>query len=480
MKEGTQKKNWLTSLGGISLVMMGGLACMQSCKTEDVPEKPNIVFVLVDDMGWKDPGFMGSDFHETPHIDQLASEGIVFTNAYANAPNCAPSRACLLSGQYVPRHGVFTVNSAERGSAKKRKLIPPKNKTELNGKVITLAEALKQQGYSTCHIGKWHMGDGKETSPEAQGFDVNIAGDHSGHPKSYFGPFNMKNLKTDIPKEYLTDRLTDEAVKYIKAHKKEPFFLYFSHYSVHTPLQAKDSLIKKYEQKAAGQLHHHPTYAAMVESTDQSVGRVLEELEKQGIADNTIVVFFSDNGGFGPATSMAPLRGSKGMMYEGGIREPMIVRWPKKIKNAGRCDVPVIGTDFYPTFLEVAGAQESSQILDGKSLLPLLLDPNASLNRESLIWHFPAYLQNYQGMKNSSDYWRTTPASAIRKGDWKLIEYFEDGKLELYNLDKDIGESRNLADTYPEKLQELFSDLKAWRADYNAQIPFEKNPLYEE
>ena len=474
-----QKQIWIKKLRNTLMIGIGIIGLL-SFKTIPKDQKPNIVFILVDDMGWKDPGFMGSDYHETPHIDQLASEGIVFTNAYANAPNCAPSRACLLSGQYVPRHGVFTVNSAERGSAKKRKLIPPKNKTELNGKVITIAEALKEQGYSTCHIGKWHMGDDNETSPEAQGFEVNIAGDHSGHPNTYFGPFNMTNLTTDVPNEYLTDRLTDEAVQYIKSHTNEPFFLYFSHYSVHTPLQAKDSLIQKYKQKGVGKLHNHPTYAAMVESTDQSVGRVLKELEQQGISDNTIVVFFSDNGGYGPATSMAPLKGSKGMMYEGGIREPLIVRWPNKIKESSRCDVPVMGTDFYPTFMDVSGAIDISQTLDGESLLPILIDSSASLNRESLYWHFPAYLQGYRNMKDSMGYWRTTPASAIRKGDWKLIEFFEDGKLELYNLKEDIGESFNLADTYPDKLQELYADLKAWRADCNARIPFEKNPLYEE
>lgn len=474
-----QKQIWIKKLRNILLIVISILGLL-SCNRITKEQKPNIVFIMVDDMGWKDPGFMGSDYHETPCIDKLASEGIIFTNAYANAPNCAPSRACFLSGQYVPRHGIFTVNSAERGSAKKRKLIPPKNKTELNGNVITIAEALKSEGYSTCHIGKWHLGDDNKTSPEAQGFDVNIAGDHRGHPKTYFGPFNMTNLTTDIPNEYLTDRLTDEAVKYIRTHNKEPFFLYFSHYSVHTPLQAKDSLIEKYKQKSVGKLHNNPTYAAMVESTDQSVGRVLEELEKQGISDNTIVVFFSDNGGYGPATSMAPLKGSKGMLYEGGIREPLIIRWPQKIKQPGKCDEPVIGTDFYPTFLEVAGAKKSSQILDGISLLPLLVDKNASLNRESLVWHFPAYLQGYRGMKDSMGYWRTTPASAIRKGDWKLIEFFEEGKLELYNLKEDIGESKNLADTYPNKLQELYIDLKTWRADCKAKIPSEKNPLYEE
>ena len=480
MKEDNHKKHLLIALGGISLVILGALVGMQSCNIEDVREKPNIVFIMVDDMGWKDTGFMGSDFYETPHIDELASKGIVFTNAYANAPNCAPSRACFLSGQYVPRHGVFTVNSAERGSAKKRKLIPPLNKTILDAKVCTIAEALKEQAYSTCHVGKWHLGEGKETGPEAQGFDVNIAGDHSGHPKTYFGPFNMANLKTEKTNEYLTDRLTDEAIKYMKGQKDKPFFLYFSHYSVHTPIQAKDSLINKYKRKTSGEIHNQATYAAMIESTDESVGRIMKELERLGKLENTLVVFFSDNGGYGPVTSMSPLKGSKGMMYEGGIREPMIVSWPKKIKKPRVCDIPVIGTDFYPTFLEVAGAEKGKQNLDGESLLPILLGEDDKLKREAIFWHFPAYLEMYRGMDKSLGYWRTTPASAIRKGDWKLIEYFEDDGLELYNLKEDIGETQNLVETCPEKAADLHTDLKEWRAELDAPVPTELNPKYEE
>lgn len=480
MKEDKQIKNGLRGMGRISMLMMVGLAGMPSCKAESVKEKPNIVFIMVDDMGWKDTGFMGSDFYETPHIDKLASKGVVFTNAYANAPNCAPSRACFLSGQYVPRHGVFTVNSAERGSAKKRKLIPPLNKRELDAKVFTMAEALKEQGYSTCHIGKWHMGEGEETGPLAQGFDLNIAGDHSGHPKSYFGPFNMRNLKTEKPNEYLTDRLTDEALKYIKGQKDNPFFLYFSHYSVHTPIQAKDSLINKYKGKTPGEINNHATYAAMIESTDESVGRVMKELERLGKLENTLVVFFSDNGGYGPVTSMSPLKGSKGMLYEGGIRVPMIVSWPKKIKKSRVCDIPVIGTDFYPTFIELAGAEKGQQILDGESLLPILLSEDAKLKRKALYWHFPAYLKMYRGMEKSHGYWRTTPASAIRKGDWKLIEYFEDNSLELYNLKEDIGETQNLVKTKPEKVKDLLLELKAWRTELHAPVPTERNPMYEE
>jgi arylsulfatase A-like enzyme len=456
-------------------IMMGSVAC----KTKMTSKSPNIVFILIDDMGWKDPAYMGSDFYETPNIDKIAKEGIVFTNAYANAPNCAPSRACILSGQFTPRHGVFTVNSAERGSAKRRKLVPPQNKTKLSGEVVTIAEALKKEGYSTCHIGKWHMGSDDYTKPEAQGFDVNIAGDHRGHPNGYFGPFNMVNLKTHKKGEYLTDRLTDEAIKYIQKHKEEPFFLHFSHYSVHTPLQAKKRLKAKYQDKTPGHMHKHPTYAAMVESTDQSVGRILEELERLGIAENTLVVFFSDNGGYGPATSMHPLRGSKGMLYEGGIRVPLAIRWPGKIKAGRISDEPVMGIDFYPTFLSFAGAKSTGQKLDGENLSSLLFDTNPKLHRKSLFWHFPAYLEIYSGMEDSLGHWRTTPASAIRTGKWKLIEFFEDDKQELYDLLNDPGETKNIADKFPAKKKELHDELRRWRKGVNAPIPMHLNPQYE-
>ncbi|MHC4155841.1 MAG: sulfatase [Planctomycetota bacterium] len=439
------------------------------------PSKPNFVFIFIDDMGWKDLGYMGSKYYETPNIDKLAGQGVVFTSAYANAPNCAPSRACLMSGQYTPRHGVYTVGNSERGPARLRKLIPIKNNTTLDPKVVTIAEALKPAGYVTASIGKWHLGKGTETGPEGQGFDVSIAGNRAGMTRRHFSPYNLANL-TDGPEgEYLTDRLTEEALSFMEKNRDRPFFLYLSHYAVHPPIQAKKAMIDKYKNKEPHSGQNNPTFAAMVESVDQSVGRVMKRLDELGLKDNTVVIFFSDNGGVFGITSMEPLRGGKGTLYEGGIREPMIVRWPGKAKGGTVCDVPVIGIDFYPTMLDIAGAAKpAGQVLDGESIVPLLKGEQ-SLKRDGIFWHFPAYLQRNYGWKET---WRTTPAGVVRQGDWKLIEYFEDGRLELYNLKDDIGEQNNLAQKMPGKTRQLHELLKQWRKSVNAPVPTELNPAY--
>ena len=437
------------------------------------PSKPNIVMFFIDDMGWRDVGFMGSKFYETPHIDKLAGQGMVFTSAYANAPNCAPSRACLMSGQYTPRHGVFTVGDPARGHDRFRKLIPIKNKTVLDAKFVTIAESLKTTGYVTATMGKWHLGK----DPATQGFDINVGGNTSGSPRGgYFSPYKNPQLADGPKGEYLTDRLSDEAVQFIDKHQDKPFFLYLTHYAVHTPIQGKPELIEKYRKKKTTAEHNNATYAAMVESTDDSVGKVLAKLDELKLADNTLVVFFSDNGGYGPATSMAPLRGSKGMLYEGGIREPMIVRWPGHVKPGSRCEVPVIGIDFYPTFLEAAGAPKpTNYTLDGESLLPLLTQ-TGSLKRDAIFWHFPAYLQAYRTVTGP---FRTTPAGAVRQGDFKLIEFFEDRRLELYNTRDDIGETNNLASKLPEKTKQLHQLLRDWRRSVNAPVPTQRNPKFD-
>ena len=438
-------------------------------------KKPNFVFILIDDLGWKDVGFMGSTFYETPNIDKLAGEGVIFTNAYSNAPNCAPTRACLLSGQYSPRHGVYTVGSSERGKSQLRKLIPVKNHTTLPAAKITIAEALKPAGYVSASIGKWHLGDDPELGPVAQGFDVNVGGNHAGHPKSYFSPYHNKNLRNGPMGEYLTDRLTAEALRFIQKNKDRPFFLYLPHYAVHTPIQAKKALVEKYRNKPGSGGQSNAVYAAMIESTDQGVGRIMDKLDELGLSDNTVVIFFSDNGGYGPVTTMAPLRGSKGMLYEGGIRVPLIIRWPGKIEPGSVCEEPVIGIDFYPTILQMAGvSQPENYTLDGVSLLPLFAEQK--LSRSAIFWHFPAYLQAYRGMKSP---WRTTPAGAVRVGDWKLIEFFEDGKLELYNLKEDIGERNDLSEKMPEKTKELHTLLQVWRKSVNAPVPTKLNPEYD-
>ena len=437
--------------------------------------QPNIVFYFIDDLGWTDVSFMGAKYYETPHVDQLAREGMKFMDAYACAPNCAPSRACLMSGLYGPRHGVYTVANSDRGQAKFRKLIPIKNTTELDGRFVTVAETLKAAGYVTATMGKWHLG----ADPTTQGFDVNIAGKHWGSPSGggYHSPYNYPNLVTEEKGEYLTDRLGEEACKFIEQNKDNPFFLYLTHYAVHTPIQSKSELKAKYQKKTPVGGHKNAAYAGMIESMDDSIGAVQATLKKLKLDDNTIVVFFSDNGGHGWVTSNAPQRGSKGMLYEGGIREPMVVKWPGVTKAGSTCREPVIGVDFYPTLMEAAGIKRPKSLkLDGLSFVPCLKDASVSLGREALYWHFPAYLQGYTARHGA---FRTTPSAAIRMGDWKLIEFFEDDELELYNLREDLSEENNLAAKMPDKVKELHASMLKWRRSIKAPVPTKKNPLYD-
>jgi len=410
--------------------------------------RPNIVLIFADDLGWADVGYQGATYYETPNIDRLARQGMVFTDAYANAANCAPSRACLLSGQYSPRHGVYTVGSAVRGSAGLRKIVPVPSNPNLSAEVVTVAESLKTAGYATACFGKWHLG---KLKPTQQGFDVAL--DHrSGRV------------------------LTDKSLQFIQDQRDRPFFLYLAHHLVHSPWKSEEGLIAKYAAKSPAPGHDHPVYAAMIEELDRSVGRVTAKLDELGLSEETVLWFFSDNGGVGMITSMAPLRGAKGMFYEGGIREPMIVRWPGKVAPGARCSTPVIAVDFYPTFLEIAGAAPpKGQPLDGESLVPLLTGAG-SLDPRAIYWHFPCYLQSWACVQVP---WRTTPVGVVRKGDWKLMEFFEDGRLELYNLKDDVGETVNLARKMPDKTAELHAKMRAWRKQVDAPIPAEPNPEYD-
>ncbi len=456
---------------------------------------PNIVFILIDDLGWRDVGFMGSEYYETPNIDRLAAGGMVFTSAYANGPNCAPSRASLMSGQYTPRHGIYTVAPSNRGASKDRKLQVRETETELDLEIVTVAEALRERGYATASMGKWHLG-GAGHLPTDQGFDVNVAGDSRGAPAGYFWPYERQNNRGNILRvpglrqggeegEYLTDRLTDEALRWMEQNADQPFFLYMTHYAVHTPIQAKPEVAQKYRSKEGSNGQQNPRYAAMVESVDESVGRIVDKLDELGVADNTFLVFFSDNGGVGTITSMAPLRGSKGMLYEGGIREPLIVRWPGHTEPGSVSDVAVIGTDFYPTLLEISGAARPDQPVDGLSLVPLLENvAGGRANRSpvpqpfadrALYWHFPAYLEGGRTIGT----WRTTPAAAIRQGDFKLLEFFEEGRLELYNLAVDVGEQHDVSASLPEKTSELHELMQSWRQSVGAYVPSELNPEYD-
>ncbi len=450
---------------------------LTACKRS---EPPNIVIIYADDLGWRDLGIMGSGYYQTPHIDALARSGIRFTNAYANAPNCAPSRASLLSGQYTPRHGIYTVASAARGDTRRRRLIPVENQTTLDLEIVTIAEALREVGYTTGHVGKWHLG-GAGALPEDQGFEVNVGGNEFGSPASHFFPYrsdrrHVPGLEVGTEGEYLTDRLTNEAIAFLDANATRPFFLYLSHYAVHTPIEAKDQDIEHFRIPDGVDGHDDPTYAAMIAALDAGVGRILDTLDRLDLSDRTIVIFFSDNGGFGPVTSMAPLRGSKGMLYEGGIRVPMIIRWPGVTAGDGVAEEPVIGTDLFPTLLEMVGAKlPADRPLDGVSLVPLLR--GASLGMRPLFWHFPAYLEADRSVPGP---WRTTPASAVRLGDYKLLHFFEQDVWELYDLSTDLSERINLIDRDVPRAAELRRILEDWWEDVDAWMPTEPNPEFVE
>ncbi|MGA0039665.1 MAG: sulfatase [Pirellulales bacterium] len=432
----------------------------------------NIVLFLIDDLGWRDVGCQGSRYYQTPNIDRLASEGVRFTDAYAACAVCSPTRAAVLTGKYPAR--LMLTNWLPDGRWNpKAKLREGRFLRGLPAEELTLAEALREAGYRTASIGKWHLGSEPFSLPEHHGFDVNIAGNAHGAPGNYFFPYDgdwlipstgLRAKWNVLPDggdgEYLTDRLTDEAVKFIRDCGDQPFFLYFPHYGVHTPLQAKPDMVAKYEAIPEAEQQGKPVYAAMVESIDESVGRVLAVLEAQGIAQNTVVIFTSDNGGFYNATSNAPLRANKGAYYEGGIRVPLIISWPG-VSTPGRVvSEPVTSTDLYPTCLAAAGLPgRPHQHMDGLDLQPLLKG-TGTLPERSLFWHFPHY----------NDHPSSVPSGVVRQGDWKLIETYDPEGIELYNLADDLGEETNLAATETARVDELSRELDAWRKDVGAEM----------
>ncbi len=448
--------------------------------TDVNPRRPNVVLIVADDLGGMDLGCYGSKFHRTPALDKLAASGVRFTDAYAACPVCSPTRAALMTGK-VPARLHLTDWLPGRGDRPDQMLRRPVIRQELPLEEATLAEALKAGGYATAHIGKWHLG-GEGFGPREQGFDVNIAGDHTGTPRSYFAPYRggkkgqtaavMPGLEDAPAGEYLTDRLTAEAEKFIEAHRAEPFFVYLPHYGVHTPLKAKADMIATYPSWD-GVPHgkqENPIYAAMLESVDASVGRIVAKLEQLGLRENTLVIFTSDNGGLAtlegantPATNNGPLREGKGWLYEGGIRVPLIMSGPGVTKAAdgkpARTDkTPVWSCDILPTVLELAGLKPAAAV-DGASLAGLLKE-NAAPQREALYWHYPHYAN--QGGK---------PGGAIRAGQWKLIEFYENGRRELFDVSAGGGESRNWAAEKPEVVAELAGKLDAWRKSVDAQMP---------
>ncbi|MEN0019755.1 MAG: sulfatase [Planctomycetota bacterium] len=439
--------------------------------------RPNFVIFLVDDLAWNDLGYSGSDFHHTPNIDRLAAEGMVFSDAYANAANCLPSRAAIMSGQYPPRTGVYTVNPTTRGKRENRRLIPASNNNQLSGDVITLAERLQESGYATAHVGKWHLGrPNTAAGPLAQGFDVNIGGYQRGHPKSYFSPYQNPALDDGPKGEYLTDHLANEAAEFIRDNANKAFFLHYAPYSVHTPIQPRPDLEAKAKARPRGDTHSDAPYAAMVEAIDEALGLVLDTLEELDIADQTLVIFSSDNGGHGTISNPKPLRGSKGTPHEGGTRVPLVVRWTDAIEPGSTSDQPVLLFDLYPTLLDLADiAQPTDQPIDGVSLKPLLTGETTRLPQRSLFWHFPAYLEAYRGMQGD---WRATPYSAIRSGRWKLIQQFETDSLELYDLATDEGETTNLIGSHADIAERMLTLLTRWQSETGAPASFQRNPEY--
>ena len=478
----SQNTLFLFSLLLYSIFIITFTFTQSACSSQKKPP-PNFVFILVDDLGWTDLGCYGSTFYETPYLDALAQEGMQFTQAYASNPVCSPTRAAIMTGKYPTR--VNITDWIPGDDPKDRKLLGPKDLDHLPLEEVTLAEAFQQQGYQTFFAGKWHLGN-EGYLPEQQGFMINKGGHHAGSPPGgYYSPYNNPKL-TDGPEgEYLTDRLTDESIQFIETHKDQPFFLFLSFYTVHTPIQACERHIEKFETKAAhlpngGKLEYiqehegftlanqvRPDYASMVHVMDENVGKLLQKLEETGLAENTVVIFTSDNGGLStlpesriPPTSVKPLRGGKGWCYEGGIRVPLIVKAPGITTAGSTSDVPVISHDFYPTMLALAGLPtKPEQHQDGMNLLPLLKGEK-SLEREALFWHFP----HYHGST-----W--APGAAIRMGEWKLIEFYDYEKTELYNLHNDVGEHTDLSDTHPEKVKELKDKLVELQKETEAKFP---------
>ncbi len=473
-------------------IMLGSAAAASFCPG-GLPEacagdkKPlNFVFLLIDDLGWMDVGANNPDcFYETPNIDRLARSGMNFTNGYAANPVCSPTRYSIMTGKYPSRVDATNFFSGKRSGRF--------NPAELNDKMslseVTLAEALKEHGYRTAFAGKWHLGPDEKYWPENQGFDINIGGWATGWPHGgYFAPFKNPRLKEYPKGSHLPRVLTNESLEVLDKFKSAPFLLYLAYYSVHVPLQGREDLIAKYRAKREKVLARdgdefgteeqvwpgakerrvrikqcHPVYAAMVEAMDEEIGRVLDKLEELGIEDNTALILMSDNGGVstseGHPTSNLPLRGAKGWLYEGGIREPFLIRWPGVTKPGSKCDVPVVSTDFYPTILEMVGlAAKPDQHLDGVSLVPLL-EGRKKIDRDTIYWHYPHY-SNQGGF----------PGAAVRMGDWKLIERFEDGRVHLYNLKEDIGERNDLAADHPQRVKRMRKKLHAWYKQVDAKF----------
>ena len=480
----------------IEMASLAFLLVMISCQPEKEKIPPNFLFILVDDLGWTDLGSFGATFYETPNIDRFTERSMKFTQAYAACPVCSPTRASIMTGKYPARmnttdwFGAPQPYNVEKHWTRNKPLIPAEYIEHMPLEEVTIAEILKENGYSTFFAGKWHLG-GEGYYPEDQGFDINKGGWERGGPYGpgkYFTPYGNPKLKDGPEGEHLPDRLAQETIDFISIQEDNPFFAYLSFYSVHTPLIGRPDLVEKYEVISESldfegeefiplnnnrwrQVQNHAIYAAMVEAMDQAVGKVLEALDSLNLSDNTVVFFMSDNGGLstseGHPTTNLPLKAGKGWLYEGGIREPMIIHWPGVSEAKGISNYPVTSTDFYPTILEMANIPLRPDLhMDGVSLTSLLKGEE-KLSRDAIYWHYPHY-GNQGG----------NPGSAVRSGNYKLIEYFEDGHLELYDLENDIGETENIIQLRPEIADSLHKLLEKWRLEVNARYPSE-NPAYQ-
>lgn len=428
--------------------------------------KPNILFILIDDMGWMDLGCQGNKHVHTPHVDALASQGMRFTDAYASAPVCSPTRAALMTGHAPARlHITNHLPHQDRFTPKDSKILPAVMKEHLALEYTTIAERLRDEaGYATAFIGKWHLykGKDKQFAAHAQGFDLNIGGCSNGGPPTFFDPYGIDFLEDRKKGEYLPDRLADETISFMQKQvkAKKPFYVALWNYTVHWPMEAPEKYVAKYADRPK-KGYNHKVYPAMLETMDLAIGRVLKELAKLDIEEETFVVFTSDNGPYGGVGDARPLRADKGHLYEGGIRVPLIVRWPGKVPAGKVSGEPVILTDFYPTLLEVAGLKPKKEYPgDGESLVPFLTD-GESLKRKAIFWHYPNFAFHQDNRLGS----------AVRMGDYKLLEFFDDHSVELYNVRKDLGEKRDLAKADPERAEKMRSVLHAWRKETKANMP---------
>jgi len=444
---------------------------------------PNIIFIMADDLGWKDVGFMGCEFFETPNLDRLAKQGMTFTSGYSGGPNCAPTRACLMSGTYTPRHKIYTPSGSSKGNPKYMRLLVParerKNKelskkaaqqfpinNSLDPSFVCIPEVLGKAGYRTARIGKWHLGE------DVQGFHLSTANGKGGPGGKFYGNVDV------------AEQLTDRALEFIDKNQGNPFFLYLTHWDVHGPIRARKAVVERYREKlktlpAEEQKSFNPVYAGMIEAVDQSVGRVMKKVDELGLAENTLIVFTSDNGGLPKLAQLDPLRGQKGSLFEAGVRVATCMRWTKTIKPATTCSTPITSVDFLPTFTSLAEAKlPKKQPIDGTDVSPLLV--GKEIAERSIFWHYPLYLQGKGlviDLPNGKTYsWRGFPSTSLLRGQWKLVEFHEDDSIGLYNLKEDPGETRNLAKKMPERAAKLRAELDDWQKRTKAPVPKALNP----